>query len=263
MLITPKIIFPSLKTLNELSNIITVVVKTPLNSYSDAIESCQNASAKHSPFTATPFTSTTLPSSSSALLSSSLPQSSTTRSAFKSSTKINATRNIGKKVAFPSIKLTTPTTATTQIILSNSPTCIEHNAKASKTAAVVTAASVVVVDSLQNSSTIIKPSDSPSSISVAPSKALQELHISSELPSISSAASTSNLVSNEYQKLTTKSILARCNTYASGIQGYLHGTNSIKSSATGSAATTSASILDKLKLTRLREKTEPLKYAEL
>ncbi|XP_011205880.2 uncharacterized protein LOC105227986 isoform X3 [Bactrocera dorsalis] len=238
-------------------SIITVVVKTPLNSYNDDRKSYQNASTKHNTYAPTSLTSTSLPSStssSSALLSSSLPQSAAACSALKSSTKINATRNIGsKKVAFPSINLTTPTTATTQIILSNSPTCIERDEKETKAAAVVIPADDVV-DSLPNLSTIINPSAMPSSTSISPSKALKELHISSELPS--SAASTSNLVANEFEKLTTKSILARCNTYASGIQGYLHGTNSNK------AANTSASILDKLKLTRLREKTEPLNAAQ-
>ncbi|XP_050333043.1 uncharacterized protein LOC126761134 isoform X3 [Bactrocera neohumeralis] len=238
-------------------SIITVVVKTPLNSYNDDRKSFQNASTKHNTYAPTSLTSTSLPSptsSSTAFLSSSLPQSSAACSALKSSTKINATRNIGsKKVAFPSINLTTPTTATTQIILSNSPTCIERHEKETKAPAVVIAAGDVV-DSLPNSSTIINPSATSSSTSISPPKALKELHISSELPS--SAASTSNLVANEYEKLTTKSILARCNTYASGIQGYLHGTNSNK------AANTSASILDKLKLTRLREKTEPLNAAQ-
>uniref|UniRef100_A0A034VG96 Uncharacterized protein n=1 Tax=Bactrocera dorsalis TaxID=27457 RepID=A0A034VG96_BACDO len=238
-------------------SIITVVVKTPLNSYNDDRKCYQNASTKHNTYAPTSLTSTSLPSptsSSTALLSSSLPQSAATCSVLKSSTKINATRNIGsKKVAFPSINLTTPTTATTQIILSNSPTCIERDEKETKAAAVVIPADDVV-DSLPNSSTIINPSAMPSSTSISPSKALKELHLSSELPS--SAASTSNLVANEFEKLTTKSILARCNTYASGIQGYLHGTNSNK------AANTSASILDKLKLTRLREKTEPLNAAQ-
>nr|XP_036220569.1 uncharacterized protein LOC106627441 isoform X2 [Bactrocera oleae]XP_036220570.1 uncharacterized protein LOC106627441 isoform X2 [Bactrocera oleae] len=242
-------------------SIITVVVKTPLNSYNDDIKSCQNASAIHIPFSATPFTSTStsLPSASlPSPSSSSLPQSSAKSSAFKYYTKINATRNTGtKKVAFPSINLTTPSATTTQTILSNSPTSIERNEKESKAAIVIAASDVV--DSLPNSSKIINPSVTTTSISVSPSKALKELHISSELPSTSSAASTSNLVSNEYQKITTKSILARCNTYASGIQGYLHGTNSNKASVTVSAAAnTSVSILDKLKLTRLREKTEPL-----
>ncbi|XP_039964888.1 uncharacterized protein LOC120777559 isoform X4 [Bactrocera tryoni] len=238
-------------------SIISVVVKTPLNSYNDDRKSFQNASTKHNTYAPTSLTSTSFPSptsSSTAFLSSSLPQSSAACSALKSSTKINATRNIGsKKVAFPSINLTTPTTATTQIILSNSPTCIERHEKETKAPAVVIAAGDVV-DSLPNSSTIINPSATSSSTSISPPKALKELHISSELPS--SAASTSNLVANEYEKLTTKSILARCNTYASGIQGYLHGTNSNK------AANTSASILDKLKLTRLREKTEPLNAAQ-
>ncbi|XP_014103040.2 uncharacterized protein [Bactrocera oleae] len=244
-------------------SIITVVVKTPLNSYNDDIKSCQNASAIHIPFSATPFTSTStstsLPSASlPSPSSSSLPQSSAKNSAFKYYTKINATRNTGtKKVAFPSINLTTPSATTTQTILSNSPTSIERNEKESKAAIVIAASDVV--DSLPNSSKIINPSVTTTSISVSPSKALKELHISSELPSTSSAASTSNLVSNEYQKITTKSILARCNTYASGIQGYLHGTNYNKASVTVSAAAkTSVSILDKLKLTRLREKTETL-----
>uniref|UniRef100_A0A0K8U6Q8 CUE domain-containing protein n=2 Tax=Bactrocera latifrons TaxID=174628 RepID=A0A0K8U6Q8_BACLA len=238
-------------------SIITVVVKTPLNSYNDDRKSYQSVSTNHNTYAPTSLTSTSLPSptfSSSAFLSSSLPQSSAACSALKSSTKINATRNIGsKKVAFPSINLTTPTTATTQIILSNSPTCIERDEKETMAPAVVIAAGDVV-DSLPKSSTIINPSATPSSTSISPSKALKELHISSELPS--SATSTSNLVANEYEKLTTRSMLARCNTYASGIQGYLHGTNSNK------AANTSASILDKLKLTRLREKTEPLNAAQ-
>ncbi|XP_011195587.1 uncharacterized protein LOC105220781 isoform X4 [Zeugodacus cucurbitae] len=244
-------------------SILTVVVKTPLNSYNDVNKSTENASAKHITFSATTSTSTSLPpttfaSSSSSSPSALLSSTSTPCSAIlKSSTKINATRNIGKKVAFPSINLTTPTTATTQIILSNSPTCIERNVKASKSAS-------DVVDSLPNSCTIINPSVAPSTTTPSPSKAFKELHISSELPSSTSstAATTTPPISTEYPKLTTKSLLARCNTYASGIQGYLHGTYSNTTTITATAATTSASILDKLKLTRLREKTDTLKVGQ-
>ncbi|XP_054084466.1 uncharacterized protein LOC105220781 isoform X2 [Zeugodacus cucurbitae] len=212
-------------------SILTVVVKTPLNSYNDVNKSTENASAKHITFSATTSTSTSLPpttfaSSSSSSPSALLSSTSTPCSAIlKSSTKINATRNIGKK--------------------------------ASKSAS-------DVVDSLPNSCTIINPSVAPSTTTPSPSKAFKELHISSELPSSTSstAATTTPPISTEYPKLTTKSLLARCNTYASGIQGYLHGTYSNTTTITATAATTSASILDKLKLTRLREKTDTLKVGQ-
>ncbi|XP_012158151.1 putative GPI-anchored protein pfl2 isoform X2 [Ceratitis capitata] len=238
-------------------SIITVIVKTPLNSYIDD----KNASAKSVPsLTSSPPISSSPPNSSSSSSStSSAPQ--LPNGALKSSTKIKSNRNIGKKVAFPSIKLTTPTTTTTQIILSNSTKCMERNMNASAEVSMPTAPVV----SSNNSTAIIHTSVSPSSYSkMSPSKTLKGLHISSELPSTSftsvTASSSFNSISGAYEKITTKNILARCNTYTSGVQGYLNGTNSNKHTATtASDASTSTSILEKLKLTRSREKTDPLK----
>ncbi|XP_036335605.1 uncharacterized protein LOC118745997 isoform X1 [Rhagoletis pomonella] len=248
-------------------NIITVVLTTSPNTYSDNVKSRHNASAKDIPHTtisySSPLTSSTATTSSSSSASSSVPPLSLTSSTLKSSTKINAIRNIGKKVAFPSINLTTPTTATTQIILSNSPTCnIEHNEEQLPAA---TFATSDAVDPLKNSYTNISSSATQSTPSISPSEALKELSISHEPTAASTSLSVLSSLSTEpakYQTITTKSILARCNAYATRINGYLHGTPcSTKTSTITSASTrtTTASILDNLKATRLSEKTDSLK----
>ncbi|XP_017481295.1 PREDICTED: uncharacterized protein LOC108370479 [Rhagoletis zephyria] len=251
-------------------NIITVVLTPSPNTYSDNVKSRHNASVKDIPHTTisyssplTSSTATTTTTSSSSSASSSVPPLLLTSSTLKSSTKINAIRNIGKKVAFPSINLTTPTTATTQIILSNSPTCnIEHN---EEQLPATTFATSDAVDPLKNSYTNISSSATQSTPSISPSEALKELCISHEPTAASTSLSVPSSLSTEpakYQTITTKSILARCNAYATRINGYLHGTPcSTKTSTITSASTrtTTASILDNLKAARLSEKTDSLK----
>ncbi|XP_054735100.1 uncharacterized protein LOC129242471 isoform X4 [Anastrepha obliqua] len=117
------------------------------------------------------------------------------------------------------------------------------------------------------SDTVDADTASKSATSMSPSKALKELHISHDFSSASSSVPSSLTPSSgKYQTITTKSILSRSNLYATGIQGYLHGkpcctANSTSTTATASAFTTktSASILENLKLTRLREKHDSLK----
>ncbi|XP_067643070.1 uncharacterized protein [Eurosta solidaginis] len=230
-------------------SIITVVLNTPLISQSDDINNRHNKNLAQSPppksiCSLSPQSSSASTSSSSSV---SVPQNSFTCRNFKSSTKMNATRNIGKKVAFPSINLITPSTATTQVILSNSPTCIEHTK---------TVLQYDAVDSIQKQS---QP----------PCEALKALHISppDESPTIATSSSASALSSKslnndatKYKTISTKSILARCNMYASGINGYLHGkTSQNKNSVT---TTSASSILEKLNLTGLREKTDSLKAVQ-
>lgn len=160
----------------------------------------------------------------------------------------------------PSINVTTPTTATTQIILSNTPT--------RELASPAHPEEEQVQKQQQQRKMELKSPASPSPISSASSH--------------SYASPAQSPTRQSYERLTTKSILARSsninnnnnainnnnNNYS--VSGYLHGCNGSSASSYSSYATSmtssslasaSASSITKAIESRTRAKTGSLKYA--
>ncbi|XP_043071477.1 uncharacterized protein LOC6570559 isoform X3 [Drosophila grimshawi] len=153
---------------------------------------------------------------------------------------------------FPSINVTTPTTATTQIILSNTPTQETDNDYGNEKVTVAAA----VPEASQKTTLVTSPISSASTHSYA-----------------------SPVTQSPYERLTTKSILARSlnnnnnynnNNNSYGISGYLHGSHSSASSyssystsmTSSSLASASASSITKAIESRARIKPDSLKQRQ-
>ncbi|XP_037933753.1 uncharacterized protein LOC119668350 [Teleopsis dalmanni] len=156
-----------------------------------------------------------------------------------------------KKYQHPSINITTPTTATTQIILSNSRFSIANECSPQSEPTITKTNTKFTQNDRNERNT--RPVSSPQLANKDTTITTTNSQISNS--SISSTSRSSCSSSLSYPTLTTKSILARSKLNSIGINGYMHGS---KLSSVSSAA----SLLEKLKLSRPRDKTNSLKSSQ-